>query len=308
MEQEPVYPTPLPADEQEHLCWKVYHARRAAQQIALHPNAACNQQLHAIIEQGQRAREQLIAHNMTLVVSIAQRYRVPGWDTEDLYHEGVFGLMRAIDKFDPRRGYRFSTYATHWIRQAIQRAVMQHAYTVRRPVHHHETMALITRTAEQLAHTLGRHPTYRDIAQALGWSPQRVATALQGNIYLQSLDRPIAEHAGGTRNLAEVVADPTMDDPAETALQRIDSSHLHRALSRLSPRERYVLAARYGLGTHDPQTLEAIGRQMGLTRERVRQIEHEALTKLRALFADESQATDGTGSASCWDGTSDDAR
>lgn len=294
-EQDYLVLSPLPADEQERLCWAVYHANQAAQKLASGVDTTDEQQLRALIEAGQPARERLIVGNMALVVAVAQRYCVPGLDAEDLYQEGVIGLMHAIERFDPRKGHRFSTYAIHWIRQSIQRAIV-HGDTIRQPLHQRVAMSQIARAADQLSQELGRHPTRQDIVRALGWSLRRVDEVLRGNIFLCSLDRPISAHAGSYRRtltLAEVVTDPTMEGVDDTAIRRAEYCRfrdaLSDALSALSARERYVLAARYELGGHELQNLEEIGQKVGLTRGRVRQIETEARAKLRAQLTGDAQ-------------------
>ncbi|MCU0493274.1 MAG: sigma-70 family RNA polymerase sigma factor [Chloroflexaceae bacterium] len=229
---------------------------------------------------GQRARAQLINSNLRLVVSIARRYQGHGLSLLDLVQEGSLGLMRAVDKFDPSRGLKFSTYATYWIRQSVGRAVADHGRTVRLPVHLGERLSQLARVRQRLIQKLDRDPTHEEVAQEMGLTTEQVVRAEQAALMPFSLDEP--QNDDNTNPLADTLSDTHQPTPLEQVSHQLLRDDLSEALSHLTDRERRILELRYGLEGQPPLTLEQIGQTLNLTRERVRQLEGEALKKLRS--------------------------
>ncbi|MBD0291558.1 MAG: sigma-70 family RNA polymerase sigma factor, partial [Thermoleophilia bacterium] len=252
-------------------------------EIGRHPllTAAEEVELSKRIERGDMsAKRRMIECNLRLVVSIAKNYRNQGLPFLDLIQEGMFGLIRAVEKFEWRRGLKFSTYATWWIRQAVARAIADKARTIRVPVHVVERMQKMQRAERYLFTSLGREPTLEEIAEEAGLPLQQAHEVRAAARASTSLDQPIGEQEDAV--FGDLVAgdDPL---PEEVTERRLQKEALDRALESLPERDRRVLELRYGLCGEEPHTLEHIGRRLGLTRERVRQIEVESLARLSSL-------------------------
>jgi RNA polymerase primary sigma factor len=234
------------------------------------------------IERGDRgAKQTLIESNLRLVISIAKRYRGLGVPFLDLIQEGMIGLNRAAEKFDWRRGYKFSTYATWWIRQAVQRALANQAKTIRLPVHVHERQLVLGRARAALEAELGREPTTTELAEAIGLEAREVAAALGAAETVASLNQSVGEDDGD--ELGDLLSDPASPDPVEAADSAFRRRSVRAALALLPPRERRLLELRYGFAGK-PATLHEIAGELKLPRERVRELEAEALARLaRAL-------------------------
>jgi len=236
-------------------------------------------ELERAVQQGQDARHHLIQANLRLVVSIAKKYTSYGLTMMDLVQEGNIGLMRAVEKFDYKKGHKFSTYATWWIRQAITRAIADQSRTIRLPVHMGEAISQVKRMSHRLQQTMQREPTPEEIADAMGISAGKVRRTLEASMHPLSLEMPVGQEGEG--RMGDFIEDDRISTPAEAAAASLLREQLEEVLMKLPERERKIIQLRYGLKDGRYRTLEEVGMEFGITRERIRQIEAVALRKLR---------------------------
>ncbi len=277
MAQEPL----LTAAEEVDLAKRIELGKEAT--LKMHAlrrlDRAQRQELQRLVDDGQAAREHLGRANTRLVVSIAKRYMGQGLPFPDLIQEGNVGLMRAVDKYDYKRGNRFSTYATWWIRQAITRALAQKTRTIRIPLHMTERIRQMYRTAQLLEQNLGRRPTPEEIAAEMELPAESVRGMMDASQHAIALERPVGDD--GDSEFGDFIEDQDSPSPVESATQHLLQETIEEVLSELTPRQSHILRLRFGLGGGDPHTLEEIANKFGLSRERIRQLEKEALRRLR---------------------------
>jgi RNA polymerase primary sigma factor len=270
----------LTAIEEVELAQRIEYGRLAREELAKgNVSPRRRSDLQRLIEDGWAAREHLITANSRLVISVAKKYMGRGVPFLDLIQEGNIGLIRAAKKFDYRRGHKFSTYATWWIRQAVTRAIADQGRTIRVPVHMGDQINKLLRVQHQLTQRLGRDPSVEELAGALDVSPQKVENMIQVARRPLSLETPTDDEEDSV--LGDFIQDEEVAAPDETATYNLLKEHLDTVLNGLPPREVRILQLRYGLLDGQAYTLEEVGRKMGVTRERVRQIEAQALSRLR---------------------------
>ena len=279
--------TLLTKDDEVHLAQAIERGtgallelERAGRSLA----AARRRELRHLVRDGEDAQQAFVKSNLRLVVSIAKKYQASGLPLLDLIQEGNLGLMHAVDKFDWRKGFKFSTYATWWIRQAITRGIANTGRTIRLPVHAGDTLTRLQKSRSRLELKLGRPPTHAELSEDLELSEAKVSEALRFAIEPLSLSEPLRDD--GDAELGDVVEDRGADSPFERAASSLLPDEITRLLDPLDEREREILRLRFGLDRGEPRTLEEVGAFFHLTRERIRQIEARAMSKLRHPSSD----------------------
>lgn len=269
----------LNTEEEIDLAMRLEAGLSAEKKLRKNPDSKRALEWRLLVQDGQNAREHLIKANTRLVVSIAKKYMTRGVPFLDLIQEGNLGLMKAVEKFDYRRGFRFSTYATWWIRQTITRAIADQGRTIRVPVHMSDRIRRLYRVARQLEQEYGRKPTAEEIATEMDMEPRKVQWMLRVSWQPLSLEHPVGEDEDS--ELGNFIENDLIPTPSQSAEENLIRAKIEEVLSTLTPREARILRLRFGLQNGRSYTLEEVGQKFGLTRERIRQIEGRALRRLR---------------------------
>jgi RNA polymerase nonessential primary-like sigma factor len=282
------------ADDTKEDKWRAQdnkHAPDATQlylkEIGFSPLLSAEEEVHygrLVLKGDQAARKKMIESNLRLVVKIARRYYNRGMEFSDLIEEGNLGLLRAVEKFDPERGFRFSTYATWWIRQTIERAIMNQTRTIRLPVHVLRELNTYLTAAREIMKSRNREASYAEIAEAVDKPIEDVKNMMELNEHVVSLDMQISNDGNGGKSLVESLPDKSTVDPSDKLTNDALHASLEECLNELNEKQREVICRRFGLGGYERQTLEEVGKAVGLTRERVRQIQMSGLKALREIL------------------------